>query len=132
MSMGLAIAEAIGAAVAGPERLAVAFVGDGGAKMSIGEIDTAVRHALPVLVVIYNDAAFGAEVHDFADSGRPLDTVRFRDVDFAAVARGFGARAITVRSGADLGALEDWIARPETPLVVDAKVDPTVRGPWVE
>lgn len=132
MSMGLGLAEGIGALVARPDRLGLVALGDGGAKMSIGELDTAVRHQLPLLVVVYNDAAFGAEVHDFEGSGRPLDTVRFRDVDFAALARGLGAEAITVRSPADLTAVEDWLPRRSRPLLVDAKVDPTVRGPWVD
>jgi thiamine pyrophosphate-dependent acetolactate synthase large subunit-like protein len=105
MSMGLALAEGLGAMAARPHIPMMIAMGDGGAKMSLCEIDTAVRHELPVLVVIYNDAAFGAEVHDFAGSGRPLDTVRFRDVDFAAVARGIGADGVTVRGSADLGAV---------------------------
>lgn len=132
MSMGLGIAGAIGAAVARPERLPVVAVGDGGAKMSIGELETAVRYDLPLLIVVYNDAAFGAEVHDFGESGRPLDTVRFGDVDFATVARGFGAAGVTVRSVADLDAINEWLSDRPGPLLVDAKVDPTIAGPWVD
>jgi thiamine pyrophosphate-dependent acetolactate synthase large subunit-like protein len=132
MSMGLALAEGLGAIVARPDRVGVATLGDGGAKMSISEINTAVRHALPILVVIYNDAAFGAEAHDFADAGRPLDTVRFRDVDFAAVARGFGADGLTVRRPRDLDPVRRWLERRIAPMVVDAKVDPDVRGPWID
>lgn len=132
MSMGLGIAGAIGAAVARPDRLPVVAVGDGGAKMSIGELETAVRYDLPLLIVVYNDAAFGAEVHDFGDAGRPLDTVRFGDVDFATVARGFGADGITVRSVADLEPVREWMSHRSRPLLVDAKVDPTVPGPWVD
>jgi thiamine pyrophosphate-dependent acetolactate synthase large subunit-like protein len=132
MSMGLALAEGLGAMVACPARLGVAMVGDGGAKMSIGEIDTAVRHGLPILVVIYNDAAFGAEVHDFAAAGRPLDTVRFRDVDFASVARGLGGDGVTVRRPDDLEHVRRWLEHRRAPLVVDAKIDPAVRGDWID
>lgn len=132
MSMGLALAEGLGAVVARPDRLGVAMLGDGGARMSIGEIDTAVRHRLPILVVIYNDAAFGAEVHDFVGSGRSLDTVRFADDDFAAVARGFGAEGVTVRNPCDLDQVRHWLEHRRAPLVVDAKIDPRVRGPWLD
>jgi acetolactate synthase I/II/III large subunit len=132
MSMGLALAEGLGAIVARRDRLGVAMLGDGGARMSIGEIDTAVRHRLPILVVIYNDAAFGAEVHDFAGSGRSLDTVRFADDDFAAVARGFGADGVTVRNPGDLDQVRRWLEHRRAPLVVDAKIDPRVRGPWLD
>ncbi len=131
MSMGLALAEALGAAVARPDRLSVAMLGDGSAKMSLCELDTAVRHHLRALVVIFNDAAYGAEVHDFAASGRALDIVKFRDIDFAGVARALGADALSVRTIGDLAPLDDWLGDPARPLVVDAKVDPTVRGEWI-
>jgi thiamine pyrophosphate-dependent acetolactate synthase large subunit-like protein len=132
MSMGLALAESLGALAARPDRVSVATLGDGGAKMSLFELDTALRHELPVLVVIYNDAAYGAEVHDFASSGRPLDIVRFRDLDFAAIARGLGADGVTVRRPEDLSVVRQWLEHRQRPLVVDAKVDPDIRGDWIE
>src|ERR671920_184146 len=61
-SVGLGLASGIGAAVARPDRLCVAAVGDGGALMSFGELETAARYRLPMLVVVYNDSAYGAEV----------------------------------------------------------------------
>jgi 5-guanidino-2-oxopentanoate decarboxylase len=132
MSMGLALAESLGALAARPDRVSVAALGDGGAKMSLFELDTAVRHELPVLVVIYNDAAYSAEVHDFAASGRRLDIVRFTDIDFAAIARGLGADGVTVRRPGDLSAVRQWLGHRQRPLVVDAKVDPDIRGDWIE
>ena len=68
-SVGLGLASGIGAAVARPERLSVAAVGDGGALMALGELETAARYRLPMLVVVYNDAAYGAEVHHFGPWG---------------------------------------------------------------
>jgi acetolactate synthase I/II/III large subunit len=132
MSMGLALAEALGAAAGRPDRLPVAMLGDGGAKMSLFELDTAVRHGLPALVVILNDAAYGAEVHDFASSGRRLDIVQFRDIDFAGVARSLGAHAVSARTLDDLAPVEPWLAERDRPMVIDAKVDPAVRGNWIE
>jgi thiamine pyrophosphate-dependent acetolactate synthase large subunit-like protein len=85
-----------------------------------------------MLVVIYNDAAYGAEVHHFAPHGDPLDTVRFPDTDFAALARSHGLRGITVRDRADLAAVKGWIPAREASLVVDAKVRPDVVGAWLE
>ena len=69
-SIGLGLATAIGAALAQPDRLAVAALGDGGALMSASELETVVRLGLPMVVVVYNDAAYGAEVHHFG----PQDT----------------------------------------------------------
>src|SRR5690606_2668576 len=76
-SVGLGLATAIGAAVARPDRLTVAALGDGGALMSVAELETAVRLGLGLLVVVYDDEAYGAEVHHFGPGGHPLDTVTF-------------------------------------------------------
>jgi thiamine pyrophosphate-dependent acetolactate synthase large subunit-like protein len=122
-SVGLGLATAIGAALAQPERLPVAALGDGGALMGASELDTVRRLGLPLLVVVYNDDGYGAEVHHFAGSGQRLDTVTFPDTDIAAVARGYGFRAETVRSVADLSVVSSWLeaGRP-VPLLLDAKV----------
>ncbi len=122
-SIGLGLSTAIGAALARPDRLPVAALGDGGALMSIAELDTAVRLGLPMLVVVYNDEAYGAEVHHFGPDGHPLDTVQFPETDIAAIGRGFGCDAVTVRRTGDLDAVRRWLAGPrQRPLVVDAKV----------
>jgi thiamine pyrophosphate-dependent acetolactate synthase large subunit-like protein len=101
----------------------VAALGDGGFLMAASELATAVRLGLPLLVVVYNDAAYGAEVHHFGPDGHPLDTVTFPDTDLAAIGRGFGCAGLTVRTLADLAGVRDWLAGPrQTPLVVDAKL----------
>jgi thiamine pyrophosphate-dependent acetolactate synthase large subunit-like protein len=131
-SVGLGLASGIGAAIARPDRLSVAAVGDGGALMALGELETAARYHLPMLVVIYNDAAYGAEVHHFGPMGHPVDLTRFPDTDFAALARAAGAAGITVRRSEDLAPLKGWIERRDRPLVIDAKVNPEVRAEWLE
>jgi thiamine pyrophosphate-dependent acetolactate synthase large subunit-like protein len=130
-SIGLGLASAIGAAVARPDRLTVAALGDGGALMAAGELDTVGRLGLPLLVVVYNDAAYGAEVHHFGPHGEPLDIVRFPDSDFAAMGRAAGAEGVTVRRVEDLAAVERWVADRPGPMVVDAKVEPTVVAEWL-
>jgi thiamine pyrophosphate-dependent acetolactate synthase large subunit-like protein len=130
-SIGLGLGAAIGAALARPDRLTVAAVGDGGLFMALGELETAARLALPLLVVVYNDAAYGAEVHHFGPQGKRLDIVRFPDTDFAALARALGAEGLTVRSAGDLEGLRDWLGRRDGPLVVDAKVHPGVCAEWL-
>ncbi|MFF4350282.1 thiamine pyrophosphate-binding protein [Streptomyces sp. NPDC001530] len=129
-SIGLGLATAIGAALAQPQRLPVAALGDGGALMSAVELDTVRRLGLPMAVVVYNDDAYGAEVHHFGPDGHPLDSVTFPPTDIAAVARGYGFEAVTVRTRADLKAVEDWVAGPRSvPLLIDAKVAGD-RGAW--
>jgi len=122
-SIGLGLATAIGAAVARPDRLTVAALGDGGALMAIADLETAVRYGLDLLVVVYDDEAYGAEVHHFGPGGHPLDHVRFPPADIAEIGRGFGCAAATVRARSDLEAVAAWLAGPrDRPMVVDAKV----------
>jgi thiamine pyrophosphate-dependent acetolactate synthase large subunit-like protein len=129
-SVGLGLASAIGAAIARPDRLTVAALGDGGALMGVSELETAVRLGLGMLVVVYNDDAYGAEVHHFGPDGHPLDVVRFPAADIAEIGRGFGCAGVTVRGPEDLAPVRDWLAGPrDRPLVVDAKVTGD-RGAW--
>ena len=122
--IGLGLGTAIGAALARPDRLPVLGTGDGGFHMGLSELDTAVRLRLPLVVIVYNDAAYGAEVHHFGPEGHTdMETVRFPDSDIAAIGRGFGCAGVTVRSVEDLGAVREWLTGPrETPLVIDAKI----------
>ncbi|MFC4502863.1 MULTISPECIES: thiamine pyrophosphate-binding protein [Streptomyces] len=129
-SVGLGLATAIGAALARPDRLPVAALGDGGALMGAAEFDTVRRLGLPMVVVVYNDDAYGAEVHHFGPDGHPLDTVEFPATDLAALARGHGFEAVTVRTRTDLRAVGEWLAGPRAaPLLIDAKVVRD-RGAW--
>jgi len=132
-AVGLGLASAIGAAVARPDRLTVAALGDGGTMIGLADLETVARLGLRMLLVVYNDAAYGAEVHHFGPHGHPLDLVRFPDVDFAALGRAVGLRGLTVRSAADLDALQPWLERAAQPaMLVDAKVVPTVVAEWLE
>ncbi|WP_040519521.1 thiamine pyrophosphate-binding protein [Gordonia aichiensis] len=131
-SVGLGLATGVGAALARPERLPVVCCGDGGFLMGISEMETAVRLQLPMLIIIYDDAMYGAEVHHFANEQVPLDTVTFPDTDLAAIARGYGCHAATVRTVEDLSVVERWLAEgPERPLVIDAKVTSHEAAWWL-
>lgn len=128
-SIGLGLYTAIGAALAQPARLPVLGAGDGGFLMGISELETAVRLKLPLVCIVYNDAAYGAEVHHFGHDNPEVDlgSVTFPDTDIAAIARGFGAQGITVRTLEDLQPVKDWVAAyragaQDRPLVIDAKI----------
>jgi len=132
-SIGLGLASAIGAALAQPDRLPVAALGDGGALMGVCELETVVRLGLPMVIVVYDDEAYGAEVHHFGPDGFPLDTVRFPPADIAEIGRGFGCAGVTVRGPTDLGPVRDWLAGPrDRPLVIDAKVASASGSWWLE
>jgi len=99
----------------------------------VSELETVVRLGLPMLIVVYDDEAYGAEVHHFGPDGYPLDTVRFPPADLAEIGRGFGCDGVTVRSRADLGPVQDWLDGPrERPMLVDAKVTSAHGSWWLE
>ena len=130
-AVGLGLATAIGAAVARPDRLPVAALGDGGALMGAADLETVVRLGLPMVVVVYDDEAYGAEVHHFA--GHRLDTVTFPPADLAAIARGHGFDAVTVTGPGDLAGVAAWLKGPrERPLLVHAKVTREHPSWWLE
>lgn len=132
-AVGLGLGCAIGAAVARPERVTVAALGDGGCLMALPELETAARLRLKLLVVVYDDAAYGAEVHHFAPAGHDVGGAQFPAADLAALGRAAGAEAITVRAVEDLAPVASWLADGASgPLVVDAKVDPTICAAWLE
>ena len=132
-SIGLGLATAIGAALARPDRLAVAALGDGGCLMAAAELDTIVRLGLAMVVIVYNDDAYGAEVHHFGPDQHPLDIVQFPPTDIAAIARGHGFTAVTVTEEADLEPVERWLAGDRrTPLLIDAKVTRAEPSWWLE
>jgi thiamine pyrophosphate-dependent acetolactate synthase large subunit-like protein len=130
--VGLALGNAIGAAIARRDRLTVAALGDGGALLSLPELETLGRLRLPILTVIYNDAAYGAEVHHFRPMGQAVDLAQFPDTDFAALAKAAGCEGFAARSIADLKFLREWLERRDRPMVLDAKVDPDICADWLE
>ncbi|MFD9942932.1 thiamine pyrophosphate-binding protein [Nonomuraea sp. NPDC059023] len=130
-SIGLGLATAIGAALALPDRLPVAALGDGGALMGISELETVARLGLPMVIVVYDDEAYGAEVHHF--TGQPHDTVTFPPTDLAAVARALGMAAVTVTETADLRAVSDWLDGPrDRAILVHAKITRERPSWWLE
>ena len=98
--------------------------------MGLVDIDTAVRYHLPILIIVINDTAYGAEIYFLEKMGLTTEYARFQDPDIAAIARGMGAQGLTVRSLGDLDKIQPWLAEPDGPLVVDRKVNPEVRGEW--
>jgi thiamine pyrophosphate-dependent acetolactate synthase large subunit-like protein len=136
-AVGLGLANGIGAAIARPDRPAVAAIGDGGAFMALAELETAARLGVGNLIVlIYDDAAYGAEVHHFEPMGQDVSLVRFKDADLAAIATATGCEGRTIRAAEELAEpVERWLAagaEDRKPLVLDAKVNPNICAEWLE
>jgi len=130
-SVGLGLPSVIGLAIANPGKLAVLGTGDGGFLMSMAELETAMRLKLRLCILVYNDSSYAAEVHYFRRQGYSVDIVQFPDTDFAAIARGYGARGATVRALADLEQLKAWVAKGAPGVfVIDGKINPNLEADW--
>ena len=100
--IGIGVPYGIAASLAHPERLTVVATGDGSFGFNAIELDTAVRHGAPVLVVVANNGAWQIEVHDQTSTyGRVVGT-RLQFADHAAMARAFGMHGERVERADDL------------------------------
>jgi acetolactate synthase-1/2/3 large subunit len=130
-SLGWVLPGALGAALGAPQRRTVALTGDGGLLYHIGELETAVRCGIPLVVVVLNNRAFASEHHLLKNIWhRELpEVVDFHDVDFAAVAEGFGVRGITVRQVDDLDGTLTEAFSLRAPVLIDVRVSKEAQAP---
>ena len=125
-SIGLGIPAAVGAAVARPDRTTVLIAGDGGALMALADLESAVRAIPSGVMVVFNDAAYGAEVHQYAARGLDDTAMQIPEVDFSALGVAMGAQGTKVRSLSDLQLLKEWLcAGAEGLFVLDVAVTQT-------
>lgn len=133
-SIGLGFPSVAGAAAARPDSTVVLTTGDGGGLMAIADLESAVRSAAGRgIAVVWNDAAYGAEINLYGLKGLAREPMLIPEVDFAAVARGFGAEGVVVREVADLDALAEWTRRdPEQRsfLLLDLRISGDVIAPY--
>jgi acetolactate synthase I/II/III large subunit len=124
-TMGYALPAAIGAALCVPGQPVIAFTGDGGLGMTLMEIETAVRHRLPVIVVVFNDASLSMIKIKQSPAGHGGEVaVGYGRTSFAAAAAAMGAAAAAVTDQAGLAvALAAALGRTG-PTLIDARVDP--------
>lgn len=131
-SIGLGLGLSMGASVARSERPTILFVGDGGLFMSLGELETAVRYALPLLVVVMNDNAYGSELQISRVWNIPEDLSVFREADFAAIAAGVGARSARVSSLDEVKVAVADLDLTQGPFVLDCTINPNISARWLD
>jgi pyruvate dehydrogenase (quinone)/pyruvate oxidase len=124
-TMACGLPYAVAAAVAHPQRQVVAFVGDGGLTMLMGEMATCVKYGLDVKIVVVKNNTLGQiKWEQMVFLGNPEFVCELQPIDFAAVARGFGLAAVTIEDPARCGEqLAEALARPG-PVLIEAVVDP--------
>ena len=130
-SIGLGFGTALGVAKGRPHVPTVLVIGDGGFLMTMSELETVIREDIPLIIVLMNDCAYGAELHFLAMRKLPVGKSVFPDVDFATVAEAFGFQAYTVRTLDELRALRPVLGKPEGPILLDCKVNAEIAAPFM-
>lgn len=124
-TMACAFPYAIGAQVAYPGRPVIAFVGDGGFTMLMGELATCVKYQLPIKIfIIRNDELGQIKWEQMVFLGNPEYVTGLQGIDFAAVARAFGVMSFTIRTPSECGHVIDSALQTPGPVLVEAIVDP--------
>lgn len=127
-SMACGLPYAIAAQLAYPERQCIAFVGDGGFAMLMGEFATAVQYNLPIKVIILKNNTLGMiRWEQMAFLGNPEFGVEFSPIDFAKIAEACGGIGYTIKEPDDIKpimkkAMSDNTTRK--PTIIEAHVDP--------
>ncbi len=130
-SIGIGFGAALGFARGRPGETTALFIGDGGFLMTMGELETAAREDLPLVIIVMNDCAYGAEVHFLRMWQLPIAKSVFPDVDYAPIAAGFGFQTETVRTVDDLRALQPLLAKPDGPILIDVKLNADVAAAFM-
>ena len=124
-TMGYATAAAIGGKLAAPDRPVIAVVGDGCFLMNGMEVSTAVRHDIPVIWIVQNNARLGL-IHDLQHYSLGDKTVatEFKEVNCAKVAEGLGAQGYRIQRPGELSEILPEAIERAVPTVIDVIIDP--------
>lgn len=131
-SIGMGFGSAAGVSVARPERTTVLVTGDGGGLMGLADFETFLRVTRKGVVVVLNDSAYGAELHQYAAKGLHDQAMLIDEVDFSAVGRALGADGTRAQKLSDLAQLEEWLAtHQEGVFVLDVAISQKEVADWM-
>jgi len=124
-SMACGLPYAIAAQIAYPDRPSIAFVGDGGFTMLMGEFATAVKYGLPIkVIVVKNDSLGQIKWEQMVFLGNPEYGCDLHPIDFAAFARACGGEGLRIEDPAECGPVLSRALSHPGPVLVEAVVDP--------
>ena len=124
-TMACSVSYAIAAALAFPGRQVVAFTGDGGMSMLLGELATVVRYRLPIKIVVMKNNSLGQiKWEQLMFLGNPEFECDLTPIDFAQAAQAFGIPGFRTASPDDVAAALDAALACDGPALVEATVDP--------
>lgn len=123
-SMANAMPQALGASALDRRRQVVAFCGDGGLSMLLGDLITAVSHDLPVKLMVFDNGRLGMVKLEMEQVGLPEYGTVLHNPDFAKVAEAIGMRGIRIEHAADVDELVREALSIPGPVLVDVLTNP--------
>src|SRR5215204_2655896 len=126
-TMACGLPYAIAAKIAFPDRQSIAFVGDGGFTMLMGEFATAVQYKLPIKIIILKNNLLGMiRWEQIAFLGNPEYAVEFTPIDYAKFAEACGGKGYTIKKTEEVKSIIKTAMREEDdlPTIIEAYVDP--------
>lgn len=125
-AVGQGIGVAIGTGAVNPARPHIAVEGDGSLMFNIQELETVVRQKLQMVLVVWNDNGYGAEVHKLIAKGFDEKLAQWESPDFVALAKAFGGDGVLLKDPSEIGsAIQEGLRRGGLYLI-DARVSPTM------
>ena len=123
-SMANAMPQAIGAALAYPERQIIALCGDGGLSMLLGDMATIVQYKLPIKIVVFNNRALGMVKLEMEVAGLPDWQTNMYNPDFEIIAKAMGMKGYTVSNPEDVSPVLIKAIKSEGPVLINVMTDP--------
>ncbi len=125
-AVGQGLPLAIGTGTGNPGRPHVSIEGDGSMMFNLQELVTITRHKLQMVLVVWNDGGYGAEVHKMKVKGFDEGLAQWTSPDFVAIARAFGGDGVRLAHESDLGAAVAEGLRRGGLFLIDARVSPSL------
>jgi len=132
-ALGVGFGFAVGAQVAHPERRVVQIAGDGAVGFHLQEIDTMVRHNLPIVTIVFNNTAWGMSVHGQEGMyGTGAGVISgLRDTDYEQVAIALGGYGERVGNFEQIGPAIQRSLASGLPALVNLEIAPSVVHPMM-
>lgn len=124
-AVGQGLPLAVGTGVGNPGRPHVVIEGDGSMMFNLQELQTICRYNIQMVLIVWNDGGYGAEVHKLAVKGFDPALAQWDSPDFVAIAKAFGGDGVTLSRVSDLGAAVQAGLTKGGLYLIDARVSPT-------
>ena len=123
-SMANAMPQAIGAALACPDKQVIAFCGDGGLSMMMGDLMTIIQYKLAVKIIVFNNRTLGMVKLEMEVAGIPDLETEMMNPDFTKIAEAMGMPGITINDPSEVKRGLEKAFMQEGPVLVTIMTDP--------